>query len=191
MSFRRVPVSTSVAIRIIKFAVNVARNLPRHQAKNAPDTSGTSKNPSQPLAFTCPARTTGTMRPRPLLILPLLLLATPALAARTATISGAPSAHASPDANAAVTGHPPTGATVTVERCTSDATQDTATAPGTDDWCLLRSVGWVMGQGLVNLSADPAALLPDDAGFDPLKPTTPAWDDLESPPDQVPAQPSF
>ncbi|KKC32285.1 hypothetical protein [Devosia psychrophila] len=136
------------------------------------------------------------MRPRPLLILPLLLLATPALAARTATISGEPTAHASPDAGAAVTGHPPTGATVTVERCTSDATQNTApgtkfSAPGTDDWCLLRGVGWVMGPGLINLSADPATLLPDDAAFDPLKPTTPTWDDLESPPDDVPAQPSF
>ena len=129
------------------------------------------------------------MRPRPLLIIPLLLLATPTLAARTATISGAPSAHASPDFGAAVTGHPPTGATVTVERCTGDATQDTA--PGANDWCLLRGVGWVMGQGLVNLSADPATLLPGDADFDPLKDATPAWDDLESPSDQAPAQPSF
>ena len=136
------------------------------------------------------------MRTRPLLILPLLLLATPALAARTATISGEPTAHASPDALAAVTGHPPTGATVTVESCTSDAAQGTApgiqrSAPGSNDWCLLRGVGWVMGQGLVNLSADPATLLPEDADFDPLKDTTPAWDDLESPPDEVPVQPSF
>ena len=105
------------------------------------------------------------MLPRPLLILPLLILATPALAAQTATISGTPTAHASPDANADITGHPPTGATVTVERCTSDAPQVTApgiqySAPGMDDWCLLRGVGWVMAQGLVNLSADPAMLLP-------------------------------
>lgn len=131
------------------------------------------------------------MRPHPLLILPLLLLATPALAARTATISGEPTAHASPDASADVTGHPPTGATVTVERCTSDMNQGTGTAPGTNDWCLLRGVGWVMGQGLVNLSADPSTLLPDDNDFDPLKPTTPAWDDLESPSDEAPATPSF
>ena len=40
------------------------------------------------------------MRPRPLLILPLLLLATPALGARTATVPGAPTAHASPDVGA-------------------------------------------------------------------------------------------
>ena len=131
------------------------------------------------------------MRPRPLFILPLLLLATPALAARTATISGAPTAHASPDTAADITGHPPTGATVTIERCTSDATLATATAPGTDDWCLLRGIGWVMGQDLVNLSADPAALLPDDGIFDPLKPATPTWDDLDSSPDDAPAQPSF
>ena len=129
------------------------------------------------------------MHPRPLIILPLLLLATPALAARTATISGAPTAHASPDAAAEVTGHPPTGAVVTVERCTSDAAP--ATAPGTDDWCLLRGVGWVMGRGLVNLSADPASLMPDDDGFDPLKDTPAAWDDLETSPDQAPARPSF
>lgn len=129
------------------------------------------------------------MRPSPLLILTLLIFATPSLAARTATISGAPTAHASPDAGAAVTGHPPTGATVTVERCISDATQ--GTAPGTNDWCLLRGVGWVMGQGLVNLSADPPTLLRDDAAFDLFKDTTPAWDDLESPPDEVPVQPSF
>ena len=136
------------------------------------------------------------MRPRPLLILPLLILATPALAAQTATISGTPTAHASPDASADITGHPPAGAVVTVERCTSDTTQATApgiqySAPGTADWCLLRGVGWVMGQGLVNLSADPAMLLPDDAAFDPLKDPTPAWDDLVSPSDQAPARPSF
>ena len=132
------------------------------------------------------------MRPTILLsLLPLLLLATPALAARTATISGAPTAHASPDAGADITGHPPTGATVTVERCTSDATPAAATAPGADDWCLLRGVGWVMGQDLVNLSADPATLLPEEDAFDPLKPTTPAWDDLDASPDDAPPQPSL
>lgn len=129
------------------------------------------------------------MRPRPLLILPLLLLATPALAARTAVISGTPTAHASPDAAADITGHPPTGAVVTVERCTSDATRDTA--PGTNDWCLLRGVGWVRGQDLVNLAADPATLLPEEDSFDPLKDTTPAWDDLDASPDETPPQPSF
>ena len=131
------------------------------------------------------------MCPRHLLILPLLLLATPALAARTATISGAPTAHASPDVGAEVTGHPPSGATVTVERCTSDATSVAATVPGADDWCLLRGVGWVMGQGLVNLSADPAALLPEDGAFDPLEPATSTWDDLDASPDDIPPQPSF
>lgn len=129
------------------------------------------------------------MHSRLLLILPLLLLATPALAARTATISGTPTAHASPDASADVTGHPPAGAVVTVERCTSDAAQ--ATAPGTNDWCLLRGVGWVTGQDLVNLSPDPAALLPEDDAFDPLKPAASPWDDLDAPSDDVPAQPSF
>ena len=129
--------------------------------------------------------------PRPLLILPLLLLATPAVAARTATIAGAPTAHASPDATTEVTGHPPSGATVTVERCTSDATTIPLTVLGADEWCLLRGVGWVMGQGLVNLSADPAALLPEDGAFDPLKDTTPAWDDLDASPDDAPPPPSF
>lgn len=129
------------------------------------------------------------MRPRPLLILPLLLLATPVLAARTATISGAPTAHASPDAGTEVTGHPPTGATVTVERCTSDATQ--AAAPGANDWCLLRGVGWVLSPGLLNLSADPATLLPDNGAFDPMKDATPTWDDLDASPDEDPTQPSF
>ena len=103
------------------------------------------------------------------------------MAARTAIISGAPTAHASPDAGADVTGHPPAGATVTVERCTSDTTQ--ATVPGTNDWCLLRGVGWVMGPSLLNLSADPAMLLPEDDRFDPLKPATPTWDDLADPED--------
>ena len=131
------------------------------------------------------------MRPRPLLILPLLLHATPALAASTATISGAPTARASPDAGAEITGHPPTGATVTVERCTSDATPIPLTAPGADDWCLLRGIGWVRGQDLVNLSADPALLLPEPDAFDPLKPATSAWDDPDSAPDDAPPPPSF
>lgn len=129
------------------------------------------------------------MRPRPLLILPLLLLATPALSAGTATITGAPTAHASPDAAAEIIGHPPTGATVTVEHCTSDATP--ARVPGTDDWCLLRGVGWVMSPSLVNLSADPATLLPEDDAYDPLKPATSAWDDLDASPDDTPPLPSF
>jgi hypothetical protein len=136
------------------------------------------------------------MRPRSLLILPLLLLATPALAARTATITGAPTAHASPDASTEVTGHPPTGATVTVERCTSDTTQ--ATAPGAqgstldnNDWCLLRGIGWVMSPSLLNLSADPAMLLPDDGAFDPMNDATSAWDDLNASPDDAPQQSSF
>ena len=80
---------------------------------------------------------------------------------------------------------------MTVERCTSDATPTTATVPGADDWCLLRGVGWVMGLGLVNLSADPTALLPEDGAFDPLKPATSAWDDLDASPDDTPPQPSF
>lgn len=130
------------------------------------------------------------MRPRPLLIiplliLPLLLLAAPVLAASTATISGAPTAHASPDAGAAVTGHLPSGATVTVERCTSGAAQLTPTS-GADDWCLLRGIGWVRGQDLVNLSPDPATLLPEDAGFDPLDDATSAWDDLDTALDDAP-----
>ena len=127
-----------------------------------------------------------TLLTRPLLI---LLLATPALAARTAVISGTPTAHASPDAAADITGHPPAGAVVTVERCTSDAAQ--VTAPDTNDWCLLRGVGWVPGPSLVNLSADPADLLPEDDAFDPLKPTTPTWDDLDQSPEDAPTQPAF
>lgn len=136
------------------------------------------------------------MRPTILLTLPLLLLATPALAARTATISGTPAAHASPDATSAVTGHPPTGAIVTVEHCTSDGTHPSA--PGaqnspleTNDWCLLRGVGWVRAQDLVNLSADPAQLLPEDDAFDPLKPTAPTWDDLDDTTEDTPTQPAF
>src|SRR5688572_18958788 len=60
--------------------------------------SGQWQRGKSPLAFPHPLRSTPSMRPRPLFILPLLLLATPALAARTATISGTPTAHASPDA---------------------------------------------------------------------------------------------
>ena len=131
------------------------------------------------------------MRPHPLLILPLLLLATPVLAASTATISGAPTAHASPDAGAEITLHPPTGATVTVERCTSGAAQPTPTASDPDDWCLLRGIGWVRGQDLVNLSPDPAMLLPEDTGFDPIDDATSAWDDLDASPDDAPPLPSF
>lgn len=120
------------------------------------------------------------MRPTTLLILPLLLLTTPALAARTATISGTPTAHVRPDAAAEVTHHVPSGATVTVESCTSDAAPGTATTPGAEDWCLLRGVGWVRGQDLVNLSVDPTMLLPEEGAFDPLKAPTPSWDDLDA-----------
>jgi len=115
------------------------------------------------------------------LIAALLLLATPAHAARTATISGTPSAHASPEASAEITGHPPTGATVTIEHCTGETAGFIAPAPGEDTWCLIRGLGWIAAAGLSNLSADPQTLLPDNAGFDPLKEAAPAWDDLQSP----------
>jgi len=103
-----------------------------------------------------------------LFIAALLLLATPALAAQTATISGTPAAHASPNATADITGHPPAGATVTIEQCSND-------------WCLVRGLGWVAADSLVNLSADLESLLPENAGFDPLKEAAPAWDDMQSP----------
>lgn len=144
------------------------------------------------LAFGAPMGAGEAMRHSAALFLPVLLLAAalhsaPALAAQTATVSGAPALHDGPGPDYAATGKTlPAGATVTIERCSSDLVSGSAApgvvapAPGAGDWCLVRGAGWVDGRALVNLSADPQNLLPTGDGLDPLDALgedSPAWDD--------------
>ena len=128
-------------------------------------------------------------RSRLWLLLLALLPAAPSRAAQTAVVRGAPSAHASPSLDAPLTGTLPAGATVTLEQCSGDSLAGAALAgrklpplpPGEDDWCLVRGVGWVEAGSLVDITPDPADLLPGMDMLDPLKDPTPAWDDLSDP----------
>lgn len=132
---------------------------------------------------------------KPVPALLALLLATLAMpgvhAAQTATVSGTPPLYSGPGTEYAPTGKTlPAGATVTLERCSTDLAGGSSTAgliqptPGAGDWCLVRGAGWVAAGGLVNISADPDDLLGVE-GRDPLKDalgeTTPAWDDFTDP----------
>ena len=141
------------------------------------------------------------MRPRPairnvlLVVLLSVAMAHSVQAAQTATVSGTPKLHSGPGAEFAPTGQTlPAGATVTLERCSTDLLtgNDAAgliqAAPGAGAWCLVRGAGWVEASGLVNIAADPQDLLPDGTGFDPLDPlkdSTPAWDDPTGGADEV------
>ena len=75
---------------------------------------------------------------------------------------------------------------MTLERCSTDLPGGGASgrtiqpAPDADAWCLVRGAGWVHARSLVNIAPDPQSLLPAGTGFDPLDPlkaSTPAWDD--------------
>ncbi|MGV8856354.1 MAG: hypothetical protein ACOH2L_17135 [Devosia sp.] len=134
----------------------------------------------------------------------LLLAALPvssALAAQTAVVRGTPQTHASPSADAPLTGTLPQGAMVTLEQCSGEGLAGAAMSgaamsgaamggvalprlpPGAGDWCLVRGVGWVEATALLDITADPRALLPGTDFLDPLKDASPAWDDLSDPDD--------
>ena len=123
---------------------------------------------------------------------PLLatLHSAPAHAAQTAIVSGAPPLFDGPGGDYPATGQRlPPGATVTLERCSSDLVSGSAAAgavapaPGAGGWCLVRGAGWVAAGALVNISADPASLLPGGDFRDPLQDAAPAWDDFAEPDD--------
>ena len=129
-----------------------------------------------------------TRRALPLLLLFVALPAAAAPAARTATVSGTPPLYAGPGIEFAATGATlPAGALVTLEYCSSDqATGSTGAgllrlAPGAGDWCLVRGAGWVAAGAPVNISADPASLLPGGDFRGPLQDAAPAWDDPTDP----------
>ncbi len=114
----------------------------------------------------------------------LLLSAAPARAAQTATVSGTPPLYTGPGTEFAATGTTlPAGATVTLERCSTDLATGSGSAglirpaPGAGDWCLVRGAGWVDARALVNIAVDPTDLLTGSDWLDPLKDAAPAWDD--------------
>ena len=88
--------------------------------------------------------------------LALLLLATPALAADTARVSGNPAYRSGAGLDFPIEGHLPEGATVGLQSCLGD-----------DSWCLVTGAGWVEGSHLVARSPSLEDALPDLLG-DPL-----------------------
>jgi len=125
--------------------------------------------------------------PPAIALVALLLAALPvpgARAAQTATVSGTPPLYNGPGSEFAATGTTlPAGATVTLERCSTDLATGSGSAglirpaPGAGDWCLVRGAGWVDARALVNITVDPTDLLGGSDWLDPLRDAAPAWDD--------------